>query len=136
MIEVRTARFGVLKVPEDNIVYFPEGLLGFSRLKKYVLLDYKDTYVKLLQSLDDPDITFGVINVFEIEPSYEFKIPESVLRLLELKRIKDAEVLVILRVEGEKIFVNFQIPLVINPINRKGVQIIVENASVKVYNMH
>ncbi len=136
MIQVKTTRFGDLQVPEDKIIHFPEGLLGFSKLKRYILLDYKDTSIKWLQAVDDPDVAFIVINVFEIEPEYEIKVPDSVQRLLGLERPEDAVVLVILRVEGGKLLANLQGPLVINSLTRKGVQMVVENASVKVYNMH
>lgn len=136
MIEVQTTRFGRLRVEEDRIIHFPEGLLGFSKLKRYILLDYKDTSVKWLQAVDDPDVAFIVINVFELEPEYELKVPDSVQRLLGIERAEDAVVLVILRVEEGKLIANLAGPLLINSKNRKGIQMVVENASPKVYNMH
>ncbi len=135
MIEVQTTRFGKLSVDEERIIHFPEGLLGFSRLKRYILLDYKDTSVKWLQAVDDPEVAFIVINVFEIEPGYELRVPDSVQRLLGIEKAEDAVVLVILRVEEGRVIANLAGPLLINSRNRRGIQMVVENASPKVYNI-
>ena len=36
-MQVNTTRFGTLEVAEENLLYFPEGMVGFSHLKKYFL---------------------------------------------------------------------------------------------------
>ena len=60
MVKIETSRFGSLEVPEDRVIRFPVGLLGFPRLNRYILIDYKDTPLKWLQSVEDPDVAFIV----------------------------------------------------------------------------
>ncbi len=134
MIRFKTSRFGELEVAEDRIITFPEGLPGFINLKRFVLLDYKDTDIKWLQAVDSPDVAFIVIDPFTIEPNYEFQVPETARKLIGLEDPANAAVLVILRTEGEKVIANMQGPLVINSANMLGVQLILESTEPRVYN--
>ena len=134
MIEFNTSRFGKLSVEENRIINFPNGLIGLSHLKRYVLLDYKDTEIKWLQSVDDPQVAFIVIEPYVLDRQYQLVVSDAVMELLDVKDPKDLAVLIILRVEDEKVIANFQGPLIINSANRRGVQIIVESASIVSYN--
>ncbi|RMG73507.1 MAG: hypothetical protein D6710_03275 [Nitrospirae bacterium] len=134
MIEFDTTRFGRLSVQEDRVIHFPHGLIGLSHLKRYVILDYKDTEVKWLQSIEDPAVAFIVIEPFVLDKNYELNLPQQVADLLDAKESSDLVVLIILRVQDERVIANFQGPLVINTKNMRGIQIIVESASIVSYN--
>ncbi len=134
MIEFDTSRFGRLRVEENRIIHFPDGLVGLSHLKRYVLLDYKDTEIKWLQSVDDPSVAFIVVAPFVLDRNYEITLPAQVTEALEIKDEGEVAILVILRVDGERLLANFQGPLVINTSKMKGYQLIVESASVVAYN--
>ena len=127
MISFDTSRFGRLEVNKDKIIHFPEGLIGFTDVKRYILLDYKDTLLKWLQAVDDPDVAFIIVPLFEFFPDYSVKIEKSVKEFLEIENEEDVTVLSILRVEGESVTANLQGPLVINSINKKGLQIVNED---------
>jgi flagellar assembly factor FliW len=124
MISFETTRFGRLEVSKDKIINFPTGLMGFSEYKRYILMDYKDTSLKWLQAVDAPHVAFIIMQPFEFFPDYSVKIEDSIKDLLEIKDENDISILSILKVEGEKVTVNLQGPLVINSLNKKGVQIV------------
>ena len=124
MISFETTRFGRLEVNKDKIVSFPNGLMGFADYRRYILMDYKDTSLKWLQAVDAPHVAFIVVQPFEFFPDYSVKIEDSVRDLLGIKNEDDISILSILRVEGEKVTVNLQGPLVLNALNKKGVQIV------------
>jgi flagellar assembly factor FliW len=124
MISFETTRFGRLEVSKDKIINFSNGLMGFSEYKRYILMDYKDTSLKWLQAVDAPHLAFIVAQPFEFFPDYSVKIEDSIKDLLEIKDEDDISILSILRVEGERVTVNLQGPLVINSLNKKGVQIV------------
>ena len=124
MISFETTRFGRLEVSKDKIINFPNGLMGFSEYKRYILMDYKDTSLKWLQAVDAPHLAFIVMQPFEFFPDYSVKMEDSIKDLLEIKDEDDITILSILRVEGEKVTVNLQGPLVINSLNKRGVQIV------------
>jgi flagellar assembly factor FliW len=130
MITLNTPRFGELKVPEEKAFIFPEGLIGFPSLRRFVILDYRDTELQWLQSVDEPDIAFMVINPFLLTNEYQFELPEPARVLLEVEDPSEVVTLVILRVEGGKVIANFQGPLVINSRTRKGLQLVLEDNSV------
>lgn len=126
MIKVETSRFGELSVPENKIITFKNGIPGFPDAKKYVLLDYKDTNLKWLQSIDEPDLAFIVTEAHNVEPSYEIKLDKSVIDFLEIEKEEDVAVLLILRVESGKVIANFNGPLVLNAGKMLGVQVIID----------
>ncbi|GBE01028.1 flagellar assembly factor FliW [bacterium BMS3Bbin06] len=134
MTTVNTSRFGELEVSEDRIVHFPEGLIGFPRLKRYMLLDYKDTSIQWLQAVDDPDVAFIVATPFLISSGYQFDLPDSAKEVLSAEDPSGLVVLVILRVEDEKrVIANFHGPLVLNSKNMTGIQLALEDKSINQY---
>lgn len=126
MIKFSTSRFGILEAAEGKIINFPDGLVGFSDLKRFILIDHKDTPLKWLQSVDDPDIAFIVASPDVIAAEYSMDIDRTIKKYLQLENDNDLVVLVTMRVSGEDVIANFQGPIIINAGNMKGVQIILE----------
>lgn len=126
MIRFETSRFGLLEVSEDKIIHFPEGIPGFRQIKRYILMDYKDTPLKWLQAVDEPDIAFIVVQPEYILSDYSIEIKQSVKDTLNLKDDADLVILLIIRVENGKLIANLNGPLLINSANKTGLQMIVE----------
>jgi len=55
--------FGALAYEPDRVITFPQGLLGFADRRRYVLSEVPGATVffKLLQSIDDPELSFVVL---------------------------------------------------------------------------
>jgi len=78
MMEVATTRFGTVAVAEDEVWTFPQGLVGFEHLKRYVLLDSrKGASLQWLQALEDPSVAFLVCDPKVFLPSVEIRLPEG-----------------------------------------------------------
>jgi flagellar assembly factor FliW len=129
MISFHTSRFGIIEVQEEKIIHFPEGIPGFRQIKRYILMDYKDTHLKWLQAVDDPDVAFIVVEPRLIKPDFSLSVDEHARSLLELEEDNDLAVLVIIRREGEQVMANFQCPLLFNSSAMKGVQVCLEGGS-------
>lgn len=129
MISFDTTRFGRLEVDSDKVIHFPNGLIGFKEIKRFILMDYKDTFLKWLQAVDDRDIAFIVVPAFEFFPDYEVKLDIQTKKLLEIKNEEDIVVFLMLRVEGEEVTANLQGPLILNSISMKGIQAVNEDTS-------
>lgn len=129
MIRIRTSRFGELEADENTVITFPEGLVGLTDLKRYILIDHKDTALKWLQALDDPDIAFIVLPPDLIISDYTLAIDRSVRHFLQLEHDEDLAVFVIVRVSGNDVIANFQGPLLINSRTRTGIQAVLEGKS-------
>lgn len=69
---INTHYYGSVEYTEEELVTFPEGLFGFSDLKQYLPLglDDGDGSLLLLQSIENPDIAFFLINPPAILPDY------------------------------------------------------------------
>lgn len=126
MIKLNTSRFGILEVKEEKVINFPSGLVGLPGLNHFVLIDHKDTPLKWLQAIDDPDIAFIVVSPSLIIAEYSLDIDKSVKQYIQLENEDDLAVLVTMRVNGENVIANFQGPIVINSRAMKGVQVVLD----------
>ncbi len=124
MISFETTRFGRLEVAKDKIINFPNGLIGFPEVKRFILMDYKDTSLKWLQSVDEADVAFIVTHPLELFPDFSLKIESYTKSLLEIDNEENMVIFAILRVDGENVTSNLQGPLLINSMNKKGMQVV------------
>lgn len=126
MIKVKTTRFGEISIPEYKVITFKDGIPGFPDSRRFVILDHKDTPLKWLQSLDDPDLAFLIAEASSIEPAYNIKIDKSVKDYLEAQDENNLVIFLILRVENSKVVANFNGPLIFNAEKMLGVQVIID----------
>ncbi len=128
MIKFETSRFGALEVKEDRIIYFPEGIPGFPEIKRYVLIDYKDTPLKWLHAIDDPDLAFIVTGPETFSAGYSIKADAATRQYLKIENEEDLAVLLIVRIENGNIMPNLNGPLFINAGNMTGIQAVLDRS--------
>ncbi len=124
-MEVRTTRFGVLDIPDDRVIEFPKGLLGFSQYTRYCLLEPGDDACFFwLQCLEEPSLAFVVTDPSLFVP--EFSVPVRPEQMVELKlnRLEEAQVFVIVNKVEQMLTGNLQGPLVVNTLTRTGEQLV------------
>jgi len=126
MMKFETSRFGPLEVSEDRVINFPSGLPGFSQLNRFVLIDYKDTPLKWLQAVDDPQVAFIVADPRTVSGEGTIAFGDDVVRFLQIENKEDLAVLIILRAEDDKIVANLNGPLAINSSRMLGVQAVID----------
>ncbi|MCI4625549.1 MAG: flagellar assembly protein FliW [Candidatus Magnetoovum sp. WYHC-5] len=127
-VKFHTSRFGELEVHEEKIIHFPDGVLGFPESKKYVLIDYKGTTIRWLQSVDDPDVAFIVVEPDKMFPDFSIQIDGVIRKFLELDESDSGlAILLMIRVENGKIIANINGPLLFNANIMRGIQIVNEN---------
>lgn len=130
-MKVETTRFGLLEVPGEAILEFPEGLIGFETCTRYVIVDRQDEKpVWWLQSLDRPEVAFILTDARAVVPQYQPEVMRADLDALELASIDEAQVHVMLVVAGspKEITANLLGPLVLNAARRRGKQVILHNS--------
>jgi flagellar assembly factor FliW len=129
MTKINTTRFGEIEVEEKLIIRFPDGLIGFPDLKRFTLLEHKPgSPFMWLQSLDDPDLAFVVMNPLLVKADYlQDAVPQDCETIAGEGGDKDPIVLAIATIphgEARKMTVNLQGPLVIDIEAQIGRQII------------
>jgi flagellar assembly factor FliW len=126
---VNTSRFGEVPVADDRVIMFPKGLLGFSRYKRYVLMQpgADDSPFFWLQSTDAPELAFVVTDPSGFVPTYRVPVKEDQMHDLGLQTLNDAQVFVIVNKHEHMLTGNLQGPLVINVKTRCGEQMVLSD---------
>lgn len=119
-------RFGSQEIDPASVIHFPRGLAGFEQLHRFKLFHEQDKpTVFYLQSLDDPDIQFPVVNPDTFQVAYECALSEDEADALQIKDAGDVAVLVTLAQTGDHdrgIHANFMGPIILNTGKRIGLQ--------------
>ena len=126
---VQSTRFGELEVAEEQIMDFPEGLLGFPDEKKFALMEYKpESPFYILQSMADPDLTFLMINPFAFFNDYDFNMDDALMAEIGLTADNPPTVFNIATVRDklENMTVNLAGPVLVNVRDRKAAQWVIE----------
>ena len=135
---VKTRYFGEIDLDDTKVLTFDNGMMGFENYRKYAILydiakEQKNT-ISWLQSLEEPDLAFPVINPLVADEKYDPVVNDEYLE--SLGEFKEEDLVVLLTVtvpeKIEEITANFKAPIVINAATAKGCQVIAENQDYKV----
>lgn len=129
-MKIVTLRFGDLEIPEEKIIDFPKGLLGFEQFHKYVILQREDSEpFRWLQSLDDPNLAFVIVNPIFFFPNYKIKLHIKELADIGVTEDSDVETFVIVTIPRDisQMAANLQGPLLINTDRGLGKQVVFVN---------
>ena len=126
---LKTKPFGEIEIDERQIVDFPEGLLGFDYVKKFVVLDSREkSPFKWLQAYDEPGLAFVIIRPIDFMVEYDLVISPAFYWLWNIAMKEPGELLVFAIVtipsNYKDMTANLQGPVIINPKKRVGKQAI------------
>lgn len=129
-MEVKTKANGIVNVDEKQLVIFPEGLLGFEKYTKFALIDSEYEPFIWLQSTEESNLAFLMIDPFLICSDYEADIDDSALRNIGVDSAEDIIIMTLVTIpkDGSAITANFLGPVVINKKNRKCLQVILNDS--------
>jgi flagellar assembly factor FliW len=123
--------FGRIEFAEEKIVTFERGIIAFEEMKRFFIIDNEDENNPLwwLQSVDDPEILFVVINPFTFKPDYDFELSPQDAEELQIEKPEDVVVLAIVVVPEDikQMTANLLAPVIINIRQRKGKQIVLQD---------
>ena len=134
-MKIDTIRFGEIQIEEEKFVKFDAGLPGMEELKRFVLISTDETApFHWIQAVDDATISLPVVNPFDLCPEYDPVVSEDVFNELDIKDTKELLVLTISVIpkEHRNMTANFMAPIIINTVNNKGAQVIMDSSD---YNM-
>jgi flagellar assembly factor FliW len=131
MVRVETTRFGVLHVEPADIITFLEPIIGFEHARRYTVLPTGGgDPLYWLQSIEQPDLAFLMVDPRAIYPSYTLSLSESILGALGATKLQDLTVYTLLVVPKDptQIRTNLRAPLLINRKTQLGRQIVLEGS--------
>lgn len=126
-----TTRFGEIDCKENDVIILPKGILGFSQLTRYVIMERDEAApFKWLQSVEDPNVAFVVVDPLELFPNYKLEIDERELAELNYASSKDLITYVIVTVPRDPAQASADLlgPLVINAKKRLAKQAVMSNS--------
>ncbi len=128
-MELITKARGKIDISEDRLITIPAGLFGFEQYTKYALVDSDYEPFLWLQSCEDPNLAFLMVDPFLICSEYETDIDDESLAKIGITKPEDIIIMTIVTVphDGSSITANFQGPLVINKQNHQCMQAILND---------
>lgn len=128
-MQVQTTRFGTIEVNETDLVTFNEGLLGFTDLRKFVLLDDpNDEIFAWLQSCERPGIAFPILEPELFAESYNPTITKGDLSAISLTAKEGMRLFTIVTIPEDvtQMTANLKAPVAINIALRIAKQVVVQ----------
>ena len=133
-MKASTRLFGEIDIAEDKIITLENGMIGLPEFHKFALIFDEEkgmdaSSIMWLQSMDDPQTAFPVMQPHMVKPDYNPTVSDEMLAPLGTLTGENTYVLVTLTAASdvEQTSVNLKAPVVINTETRKGCQLIVED---------
>lgn len=125
-----STQFGTQEIDPKSILTFPGGILGFETSTRFKLFheDQENPVIHWLQSIDEPDVAFALVNPAMFGLNYEFALTDEEEKLLQVKNVEDIAVLLIAYKpqpgadSGANINANINGPIVLNMAAHLGMQ--------------
>lgn len=132
-MKFHSTQFGTQEVDPESILTFPKGIPGFEKSTRYKLFHQEknsEQPVALLwlQSIDEADVAFSLIDPSVFGLNYEFTLSDEEERLLQMGNVEDIVVLLMAykpqpgAASSANINVNINGPIVLNTHARIGMQ--------------
>lgn len=132
-MNIETKYLGEIELSEENIIEFPNGLLGFESSKEFVLLDVpENTYFKFLQDIHNSYISFLLLNPWDFFKDYDVELSDEELEKIGISHNEKSHMsiysVVTLGQEFKSSTTNLLAPIVINFDINKGRQFILNDS--------
>lgn len=138
-----TKFFGTIDIEDEKIIHFPMGIIGFENLKNFALIYDSDreerSKISWLQSMDEPLMALPVINPIDIMEDYAPIIEDELTKIIGAPADADILIFVSMSIPSDitKMTANLKAPFIINTVDRKAMQVIVENQDYEIkYNVY
>nr|WP_302599107.1 flagellar assembly protein FliW [uncultured Cellulosilyticum sp.] len=128
-MKIETKNFGEIEFAEDGVINFSEGIPGFRELKRYIMINDEESPFAYLQSIEDGNVSFIIINPYELKKDYTIEIKDQYVAALGSGSAEQFSVFVITTLVSnlEAATVNLLAPIIIQNETRQGMQVILEN---------
>lgn len=125
-MQIQTKTMGTVEIDDAQKILFPEGLFGFEDMKEFALLDSETKPFYYLQSIQESQLAFLVVDPFIFCQNYEVDIPDSNLAKIRIESPNEILIFSIITApkDGGEITANLQGPVIINKKARMAMQVI------------
>ena len=122
---VQTSRFGQVRSKQEEVIIFPQGLIGFESSRHWLILpDPESPDVAWLQSLSQSQVALPLLSPRKYAPGYRIVIPDRQLASLHLRSTDRIYIMSVISKSGKTLTANLRSPIVINLTKRLACQVI------------
>lgn len=130
---LKTRQFGEININDKDIIAFPAGILAFEEYTRFVIIPVENNlFFNWLQSIDEPNLCFLLVDPFAIQPDFYVDIDEMLINELDIKMQEDVLVYTLVTIPNEgfkKATTNLLAPILINIKEKKARQIVLEGTA-------
>ncbi len=117
-MNVASTRFGIMSVPDEKVLAFPSGVLGFPEWTRYVMLDHDtDAPFKWLHCVEEASLAFVVVDPAVFHQNYQIQISAEARVEVEGSETDELSLVVILTIPSDDpsaVTANLRGPLLMN----------------------
>ncbi|OKP85567.1 flagellar assembly protein FliW [Paenibacillus sp. P32E] len=125
---IETLSWGKVEVNEEQLYHFSKGIPGFDEETDFALIAMEDSPFWVLQSVKQEGLSFLLGDPFDFYPSYEFELPDDEAEELGIHSNVAVRCIITLKEQVEHSTINLLAPIVLNPSERFGKQIVLHKA--------
>ncbi len=132
---VPTTRFGEIQISESDLFEFKDGLLGFGQLRSFVILDDpNDEIFAWLQSCENPDVAFPILEPQLFAPETSFDISHGDLEALGIASEAQGKIFCIVTIPKDPTLMtaNMKAPVLLNLQSRRARQCVLQDNSLAI----
>ncbi|MEZ6081380.1 MAG: flagellar assembly protein FliW [Pirellulaceae bacterium] len=112
---VKTSRFGQVESNQQEVIIFPQGLIGFEASRHWLIVpDPENSDVAWLQSISQPQVALPVISPRKFAPDYKVNVPTRQLAPLKLRSSDQVYILNVVSKSGKTLTTNLRSPIIVN----------------------
>ncbi len=115
---------------KSELIIFEDGLFGFEEFCEYLPLpiDEGNNDILSLQSVDDEELSFIIMNPFTLLPTYSPKLSEEDYKKLGSDKEEELSyyTICVISEQIDNSTINLKCPIVVNATNRKAIQTILQ----------
>ena len=132
-MQIQTKYLGEIEISKEQILSFPNGILGFEDSREFVLLDVPDNpYFKFLQDIKNSYISFLLTNPWDFFKDYDVELPDEELLKIQINPTTENQMVIYTVVTLGQSFKdstsNLLAPIVINLSSKEGRQFILNDS--------
>lgn len=136
-MRINTKVFGEIEIADEKIIHFPSGIIGFPELTDFALVHDEEKgigSIHWMQSIQEPAFAMPVMDPLLVQPNYNPEVDDELLKPIGELNPEETLVMVTVTVPHDlkKMSVNLKGPIVINAIEKKACQVIVEGEGYEV----
>jgi flagellar assembly factor FliW len=122
------SRFGEIEYQEENLLHFPEGLIGFEQLRDFIVMpNEKEGPLFWIQSVEDPQVAFVLTDPTNFFQDYRVVPDQRERQKLQLKEDDEWFSLTVVTVHPDRqVTLNMAAPILFAPNTNCAIQVILD----------